>query len=165
MEGSVFTADKQLISYCRSFITEYDSNFPGRESSLDALSLLICQFIIRCITSESSSTFSIENSGMDFVIQYIYSNYHNKISIAELAETATSSEAHFSRLFKKYTSMPPGEFILETRLTKSRKHLKQKETTITQTALLCGFSSSSHFSTQFKKRFGISPLEYQNSFL
>ncbi len=58
----------------------------------------------------------------------------------------------------------PGEFIRQLWLEQCAKRLTDeaaRHSSITEIAFACGFNSSSHFSTQFRKEFGMSPRDYR----
>lgn len=58
----------------------------------------------------------------------------------------------------------PSELVKKYRLEAASHKLQSAESvgqTITQIALDCGFNSSSHFSTEFRKAFQVSPREYR----
>lgn len=161
-KGDTFSSSPNLISYCRLFIDEYENKADYKV--LDSLTMLIAQEVLRISSNCNFDHLSIGVSGMDDIIQFIYTNYHRKLTVKDLAERANCSEAHFSRLFRQHTKMSPIDFLLETRLTRSRNFLKRSNLTISETALNCGFSNPSHFSSMFKRRFGISPRKYKQSY-
>jgi AraC-like DNA-binding protein len=64
--------------------------------------------------------------------------------------------------------LTPSEYLRMCRLLAARRLLSSPAfagQSITEIAFECGFSSSSHFSTEFRKRFGISPSNYRQSAL
>ena len=75
------------------------------------------------------------------------------------------SETTFNRHFKKETGITPIEYLLDVRIRKSKDMLRRNELSITEIAILCGFSSVAYFSSCFTNRVNVSPQEYRNSFL
>ncbi len=62
--------------------------------------------------------------------------------------------------------MTPSEYLRVCRLEAARRLLSSSvfaSHTITEIAFECGFASSAHFSTEFRKRFGRSPRSYRQS--
>ena len=60
--------------------------------------------------------------------------------------------------------MTPSDYLRVCRLEAARRLLSSTafaERSITEIAFECGFTSSAHFSTEFRKRFGKSPREYR----
>lgn len=64
--------------------------------------------------------------------------------------------------------LTPSEYLRMCRLVAARRLLSSPayaQRSVTEIAFECGFSSSSHFSTEFRKRFGTSPRSYRQSAL
>ena len=97
------------------------------------------------------------------VISYIHNHYTHRISLGKLAEIAHVSESEFCRLFKRYFHCTAFSYILECRLRKSIELLLYTESSVTQIAYLCGFSSTSYYIRQFKASMGCTPLSYKNA--
>jgi signal transduction histidine kinase/ligand-binding sensor domain-containing protein/DNA-binding response OmpR family regulator len=75
------------------------------------------------------------------------------------------SRAQLHRKMKEMTGLPISEFIRNIRLEQAVRLLKEQKINVTQVAYTVGFSNLAHFSTVFRKQFGVSPTEYieQNS--
>ena len=81
---------------------------------------------------------------------------------AALARRAHYSTDHFTRLFKRYKGITPGEFIIRARIQMARNLLKFSSHTATQIALSLGYPDLYSFSKQFRSRTGLSPSEYRS---
>jgi AraC-like DNA-binding protein len=77
-----------------------------------------------------------------------------------LSEEVGLSRAQLHRRIKDITGISTGEFIRNIRLKKAAELLAEKKINISQVAYMVGFSCQTHFSTAFKKFYGISPTEY-----
>ena len=84
------------------------------------------------------------------------SNY----TVEALANDVGLSRAQLHRKMKEMTGISVGEFVRNIRLEQATKLLKEQKINVTQVAYTVGFSSVAHFSTVFRKQFGISPSEY-----
>ena len=72
------------------------------------------------------------------------------------------------KLFHKETGSTPHRFLSETRLLAAAEHLgfaDAEETSISNIAHLCGFREPLYFSRMFRKKFGLSPKQYQEKLL
>ncbi|MDU0353435.1 AraC family transcriptional regulator [Paraglaciecola aquimarina] len=96
-------------------------------------------------------------------IEYVRENYHQEISIEQLAKLAFISVSALERRFKKYLSKTPKQFINEVRLENARRMLIETRLPIAEIAYRCGFSEHSYFSRQFKLQFGILPSQLRES--
>ena len=56
-----------------------------------------------------------------------------------------------------------GEFVLTLRIDKAKELLSFIELSVDKIAFDCGFSSRAYFDNTFKKRVGITPVEYRKS--
>lgn len=93
-------------------------------------------------------------------LEYIYSYFNTDISLEDICNQINVSRYHFIRVFKQKIGVSPHQFLLNVRIEKGAEMLRTREYTVAETAELCGFLSSSHFSTIFKKYKGCSPTEY-----
>lgn len=63
--------------------------------------------------------------------------------------------------FKYFYGKTVFEYFNEYRLSKACEFLQDTSITISEVAFLTGFKHSSHFSTSFKQKYGITPIEYR----
>ncbi|WP_031214341.1 helix-turn-helix transcriptional regulator, partial [Mesorhizobium sp. LSJC255A00] len=73
------------------------------------------------------------------------------------------SRFHFWRAFKQSTGMTPHAFIAQRRLEQAADMLRSTSLSATEIAMECGFGSSSHFTTAFKRAFGAVPTEFRRN--
>ncbi|WP_306353431.1 helix-turn-helix domain-containing protein [Flavobacterium sp. '19STA2R22 D10 B1'] len=84
------------------------------------------------------------------------------IGVDELAQMAFMSPSKFKKIFKKICGSTAHSFFMTSKLQLSKEILEKGEHTVSEVSDRFGFSSSSDFSKQFKKHFGILPKEYIN---
>lgn len=95
------------------------------------------------------------------VMEKINADLASDLPLSDLAAIAGISIPHFCRAFKKSIGKPPHAYIHKRRLERVQEYLRQNETPITEIALMCGFSSSSHLATAFRREFGMTPVSYR----
>ena len=98
---------------------------------------------------------------MERIIQSI--NQHlsdSDYNIEQLCSEAGISRAQLHRKMKELTGISTSDFIRGIRLEQAARLLREQKLNITQVAYSTGFSSAGHFSTVFKKHFGVSPSDY-----
>jgi len=83
-----------------------------------------------------------------------------KISLSGLAKLLGCSAFHLCRVFRAATGMSLHQYRTELRLRASLERLEQG-LDVTRVALDLGFSSHSHFTAAFRKRFGRAPRHRQ----
>ena len=100
---------------------------------------------------------------LDAVIKtrnYINNNLDKEINLILLSNIGFASKFHLLRLFKKYYGQTPKQYLTDRRIEKSKEHLKNG-LTVTETCFAVGFECPCSFSTLFKSRNGLSPIEFQ----
>ena len=81
-------------------------------------------------------------------------------SVETLTSEVGISRAQLHRKMKEMTGLPVSEFIRNIRLEQAVRLLKEQKVNVTQVAYAVGFSTLAHFSTVFRKQFGVSPSDY-----
>ncbi len=91
-------------------------------------------------------------------LSYIRSNHARKIDAQEVAHHVGLSVRHLNRLFRREREESIYHAVLETRLKQAYDNLSAAAPpSVKAVAYTCGFSSPSHFSRTFLKRFGRLP--------
>jgi AraC-like DNA-binding protein len=100
---------------------------------------------------------------LDAVIRakkYIDNNLDKEVNLILLANIGFASKFHLLRLFKKYYGLTPKQYLTDKRIEKSILYLKNGMT-VTETCFSVGFECLSSFSTLFKSKIGLTPIEFQ----
>ncbi|MBN1648262.1 MAG: AraC family transcriptional regulator [Spirochaetales bacterium] len=103
---------------------------------------------------------------IDRVIEFIRLNYAKRVTLIMLADKASFSLYHFSRVFLSFTDTTPMRFLRDVRLEKAAHFLLNSSRSVAEIALACGFESLSVFNTSFRERYGDTPSrirKYKNS--
>jgi AraC family transcriptional regulator len=99
---------------------------------------------------------------LKLVLEYIEYTLGQPIKLRELAALAGISARHFERAFRQSTGSSPHAYVMNRRLHRARDLLiNQPELPIDQIALRFGFSSSSHFSSAFRRQNGLTPTAFR----
>ena len=94
-------------------------------------------------------------------LKYIDENYTaESISVAHLASLCGVSETYLRRLFRTAFSTSPAVYMRNMRIRYAKRLLRSGEYSVTDAAMLSGFSDAAYFSREFKKSVGMSPSEY-----
>ncbi|HEU4558595.1 MAG TPA: AraC family transcriptional regulator [Longimicrobium sp.] len=80
-------------------------------------------------------------------------------TLAEIARQVHGSPFHLTRTFREVLGMPLHQYLLRLRLTLALHRLDQGDQTLSTLALDLGFSSHSHFTTAFRRHFGVTPTQ------
>lgn len=117
-----------------------------------------CVSLLMGVIDASTHKVTITHSRLiDQVVESLRDNPQRKASIDSLAREAGMSPSLFISQFKHLTGLPPYHFQLSCRLEKSKRLLATTNTPITKLAFDLGFCASQHFSSHFKRAYGITP--------
>ena len=97
------------------------------------------------------------------VINDIHSNYSKPIVVQSLAKEAGMSPTAFHASFKAMTSISPLQYVKNVRLHKAKEFLQNEGEKVNTAAMRVGYESSSQFSREYKRCFGISPAKDRQS--
>ncbi|MBD1851707.1 helix-turn-helix domain-containing protein [Leptolyngbya sp. FACHB-711] len=95
------------------------------------------------------------------VSEYIHAHLDQDIKLVHLADVASVSQFHFSRLFKQSTGISPHQYLLQQRVERAKQLLKTSQLAIAEVALQCGFNSQSHLGKAFREATGMTPGNYR----
>ena len=91
------------------------------------------------------------------ILDFMNQNYMYEFSMEELAHYTGRSLATFKRDFKKVSDLTPEKWLIRKRLEVAYDLMKQGGRKIADVYTEVGFKNQSHFSTAFKKLYGIPP--------
>ncbi len=118
-----------------------------------------CQYLGAYISRERSSK---NQNMMDVAKAYIQKEFGRPdISLEMTAEQIGLTPAYFSGLFKKETGESFVEYLTRLRLEEAKRALDETEEKIYAIAEKTGYMDAGYFSHVFKKKYGISPIQYR----
>lgn len=97
---------------------------------------------------------------IDKALNFMHSNYANKITIQEIANSLGLNRKYFCTIFSKQIGVSPSEYLINLRLNKAAELMTTYQESPTTAAMSVGYDDIYHFSKIFKKHFGLSPREY-----
>ncbi|KRF06792.1 two-component system response regulator [Paenibacillus sp. Soil766] len=138
---------------CQMTVRDYSS----REQVLEQL-----HDMAQLVMDEVRKTrFSSGQQMMEAIRNYVEENFSYELTLASLADMFHLNETYLSGLFKQNVGVTFSDYVTRLRLNRALVLLKESELKLTEIATLVGYSSSSYFSTAFKKFYGKGPKEYR----
>lgn len=95
------------------------------------------------------------------VLDFIHTNYHEALYVDTLAAIANQSKYHFIRSFKSYTNLSPHQYVIRTRIERSKELLTNTNRSIWNISYEVGFNNPSQFHRNFVSMVGCTPLQYR----
>ena len=93
--------------------------------------------------------------------EHLPNNLQHQWTVKEMAEIVGLSIPYFQKLFKENIGIPPIEYLRDLRLEKARELLGTTFLQIQEIRSKVGIQNDSHFTRDFKKKYGVTPTEYR----
>jgi AraC-like DNA-binding protein len=93
------------------------------------------------------------------VLRLVHADYANPLGVDELAKKAGMSVTAFHLYFKLVTASSPLQYLKRIRLDHARRLMTHDGHNASTAARAVGYESPSQFSREFKRLFGVSPVE------
>ncbi|HZY81067.1 MAG TPA: AraC family transcriptional regulator [Cyclobacteriaceae bacterium] len=129
------------------------------ETAIVQIMLLNLHSLFQKEQSQTSSISSKDVKTAKAVKEYIDSTYLADHSLNDLTRHFGTNSNKLMSLFKTVFNKSIFEHIGELKMEHAHDLLVKEDRTVTEVARLVGYKNANHFSTAFKKRFGISPTK------
>ncbi len=154
-------SDMAKLEYViNTMITEQNSRQEGYKiviaNRLQELIVLLSRYYSRLEATEAQALVRIGK-----VIDFMESNYNTNIYLDTLAEMSNMSTRNFQRIFKKAVGSAPNAYLMQIRLQKARKLLRDSDISIADIAAEIGFTDANYFIKCFKKETGTTPVKFR----
>src|SRR5712672_2007365 len=90
--------------------------------------------------------------------------YFEPLGVADLADAARLSRAHFSREFRRAFGESPHKYLLTRRLERAAALLRTTDWSVAEICFSVGLSSVGSFTTSFTRTFGLPPTAYRAAY-
>jgi AraC family transcriptional regulator len=138
---------------------------PGCRLLLDTLFQSLCVHLLRQYARNSvpypARLHAIAPYRLSRAKEFIADNLAESIGIEDIALAAGLSPYHFSRCFREAIGVPPYQYVRLKRLELARRLLEESDSTLSEIAASCGFTSQQHLSEAFRDHLGTSPSRYR----
>lgn len=126
------------------------------------LATACASLLMALVDSVAHSNNPIHVKCMEQIIAGMREHPENNFCLSELARKARLSSSLFTVRFKQMTGLPPHHFLIACRLEEAKRRLTSTDTPLTRIALDLGFCAPQHFSTHFKRAFGMTPRAWRD---
>jgi len=159
--GSCFYLTSSQAEQVDRLFQKMESEFvdESAERNMNVVAALMNIFSLCCRSTEKVPP--LTDDKLSPVMQYLRLHYAETISIDRIAEEMHMSKFYLCHLFRRQTGLTLMQYLLEQRLAAARCQMAFSNCSISEIAQNCGFGSSSHFCTLFRRIEGLSPREYR----
>lgn len=156
--GVVFTMDynAEAEDCLKQIFTAMQQSRPDEH----ALSITLHRLLAILATATERTKSEIEIV-IDDLCAYIDAHYNENIAIPDLARKGCISTCYLLRKFKEVKGQTPYQYILNARIRVSKELLSTTYQSIERIGEQCGFSNTSHFVMTFRKKTGMTPLQFR----
>jgi AraC family transcriptional regulator len=157
--------DPQIEAISMMLLTELQQENLGGKLYIESLANVLAIHLIKQYATTKSQLPTYEGGlsqrQLLHILDYIHEHLDRDIKLVDLADRLGISQFHFSDLFKQSLGITPYQYLLRQRIERAKQLLKQGDQSIVDIAFLCGFSSHSHLSKQFRQLTGMTPKAYR----
>ncbi|QKJ88089.1 helix-turn-helix transcriptional regulator [Paramixta manurensis] len=161
LQEKVFADDAHITQLYRHFLLNCDWRQNANHLTLSSASTLLMSHLVQHYSNVLWKLPTLRGGLAPVVLRrvttFIEENLNAPLTLADLAAQAELSEFHFARMFRQSTKLAPHQYVMQRRMAKAEQLVRHSALPLTEIALICGFSSSSHFSNRFKSVLGYSP--------
>ena len=154
-----------VIATAQEVFNELQKSRAADEQYIEKLVEVMLEKVYRTLTIAGVAGLApshVHFSRLSKALQHIRGNLSGDLSVEFLANLAGVSQTHFRRLFQEALGTSVHQYVLGARLDQVRKFLGTTRMPISRIAEECGFSSQSHLTTSFSKRYSATPAEYRS---
>ena len=181
-EYTLSAGDAFLIYPNELIYYEADKDDPWEYIWVGLVGTKVCDYLNKTSISKSNPIFTIRNDSslilnefpntsnnnkntqqtyLDEALLYIQLNFHDNISIIDIATHLSIDRSYLHRIFKKNLNISPQEYILNLRLEKAAELLSTTSLTIGDISRSVGYNDTMLFSKTFKKYNVCTPSLYR----
>ena len=171
VDGSIITDDNGLYSSggANSYwnlLLYLVEKYTDRETAV-----LASKYFAIDIDRESQSAFMMftgqkdhDDDAIKNAQDFIEKNYHEKITVEQLADISAIGRRSFERRFKKATNNTIIEYLQRVKIEAAKRSLENSRKNINDVMFEVGYTDTKAFRDVFKKITGLTPVEYRNKY-
>ena len=156
LSSPVFSEFGHMIDFWMSSITHVNS----KNANILSEGVLLCtlSYLTNNVFEEQKNR---PEHRFDMLLDYVNTNYRDPdLSLKKIAGIFYYTEKYISHLFKKKMNIGFNQYLNDLRIQYAYELFATGVQSVSEIAVLCGYSDPLYFSKVFKKSAGLSPTEY-----
>ncbi|SDG19441.1 helix-turn-helix domain-containing protein [Epilithonimonas hungarica] len=154
-----------LLDVHKLIVKQYQKQHVAyREEVIKNLLYALIYQILQLYASSMDSTTKAQNRNEDIHMRFmalLFENYRTERSVRFYADKLFLTPKHFAKVIKETSGKPVLEWIDEMVIMAAKALLKSSDMTVGQIAFELEFANASFFGSYFRKRVGMTPLQYR----
>lgn len=156
------TEGAKYVFLLNSLVEHFKNEKKGNELLVKADMLVLLAYLMQENPQEADAKNIRHNSVTQFT-QVLATAYNEKIYLGDLAEQSGLSPAQMRKVFRKVNHISPREYLIGKRIEEAKYLLEEGKENVSSIAEKVGYENVNYFSRIFKKKTGMSPMEYRAS--
>jgi AraC-like DNA-binding protein/quercetin dioxygenase-like cupin family protein len=154
--------DDRLIRQLSNIFEMVKSDFVGAEYVLSGSVIFLIGHILTHLKRQELKITSQTDEIIMTAKSLLEGQFSEKVNLEGIASQLNISYVWFRTYFKKHTGFSPYDYLLNIRINHARLLLKNSNSSVKEISQSSGFESQQQFSKTFKKKTGLSPLQFRN---
>jgi AraC family transcriptional regulator len=163
----LFFDDATLLETALKLKRSLESPRSDNRSYVEALGVVLAHELVRFNQEAPRSQAPIRGGLAAWqqrtVTAYIDAHLGEPIPLATLARLARLSPSYFCRAFSQSFGVPPHRYHNDRRIERAKALLAVRSHSVTDIAMIVGYSETSSFTAAFRKAVGLTPSAYQRT--
>jgi AraC family transcriptional regulator len=134
----------------------------------DGLSMALVILLVRASQADfrkPDRPGTLSKPRLNRLFEYVENHLADDFNMADLSRAIGCSTNAIASGVRTATGFSPWQFVLLRRVERAKSLLTSSQRTMSEIALECGFSSSQHFATAFRKQVGTTPGAYRRQWM
>lgn len=161
-EANVYMVNDMLrgmIHYTKEWSGPVTDEHPTRMAFMKAIKAVLPEMDLTITTFPVSYPYP-KDAGLIKIAEYLSENTESSFSLDEIARRFGYSSRTLSRLFKEDIGFSYVRFVRAIRITKALELIAENKHTVSEIAMVVGYTSLSAFSNVFERVVGVRPSEF-----
>ena len=136
---------------------EYRDGLAGAPLAAEALVLEMLSLVGGAATRPDSG----RPRWLSRAVDYVESEFRRSLRVTEVAQEVGTHPAHLSRVFRRQTGVPIGDYVHRLRVRHAAEALRLPGARLADVAVDAGFADQSHMTRVFKRVTGFTPGDFR----
>ena len=148
--------------YLETLLRLYNQPIRGRDWLASGCIDTLLTHLLKIKADKSSLDSDLPDS-IRYLIHYMDSNFAQPLTLDFLSDFVGVSKYYLSREFKKYTGFSPNDYLITLRINRAKTMLTNTALPAVTIAHEVGIHDKNNFTNLFKRKTGMTPMEYRKS--